>query len=231
MDHDRIDDLLPPARHQASVEREASTERPDDHLAGTIGNAAFTRVVQGASTPAVDRAGPRSQGAGPLDPEIAGDIEAARGGGQPLADPVRADMQQSLGVDLSAVRIHADPRADALTRSVQAEAFTTGTDVFFRSGAYQPDSSDGRRLLGHELTHVVQQTSGQVEGGRVSHPDDAHEVEARSVGDTVAASPAPDVAVSRQDLPQEEEEEDLGEGAVQPAVARQDDEDLAEDEA
>lgn len=140
----------------------------------------------------VDRAATRSQGAGPLNDEIAADITAARGGGHSLEDSTRADMEGHLGVDLSSVRVHTDGVADTLSRSVQAEAFTTGTDVFFRNGAYQPGSTDGRRLLAHELTHVVQQSTGSVgRAGEVSHPDDPHEREASAVADGVAsAAPA-----------------------------------------
>jgi hypothetical protein len=66
-------------------------------------------------------------------------------------------MERALGADLSGVRIHADRRADELSRLLQARAFTTGQHVFFRRGAYDPVSSGGRALLAHELTHVVQQ--------------------------------------------------------------------------
>ena len=81
-----------------------------------------------------------------------------------MADPVREDMESHLGADLSGVRVHTDGNADRLNRSVQAEAFTSGSDVYFKSGKYSPESSDGRKLLAHELTHVVQQGTGQTGG-------------------------------------------------------------------
>src|SRR5262249_2914446 len=69
-----------------------------------------------------------------------------------------------------------------LNHLVQAEAFTTGTDVFFRSGRYDPDSAGGRELLAHELTHVAQQATGASGAAAwVSHPDDPAEVHARQV--------------------------------------------------
>ena len=161
-----------------------------------VGNRAFARMVQ------VQRAALTSQGAGPLDPEIASAIDAQRGGGAPLGDDVRTDMEHHLGADLSAVRVHTGSEANTLNRAVQAEAFTTGPDVFVSSDRYNPSSNDGRRLLAHELTHVVQQASGTAGGeGQVSHPGDASEVEAARVGDAVAASPrASDVGVSREPL-------------------------------
>jgi hypothetical protein len=90
--------------------------------------------------------------------ELEGRIDAARGTGQPLADSARATLEPYLGHDLSQVRIHTDAEADKISRQLEAEAFTTGRDVFFKQGAYQPESETGKELLAHELTHVVQQS-------------------------------------------------------------------------
>ncbi|CUU59570.1 protein of unknown function (DUF4157) [Parafrankia irregularis] len=186
----------------------ANRERGSAALHTQVGNAAFGRILRagglasdggshGAET-AVLRSALRSQGAGPLDPEIGAAIEARRGAGSPLPEPVRAEMEGHLGADLSAVRIHTDGAAATLNRAVQAEAFTTGSDVFFSPGRYDPASPTGRGLLAHELTHVVQQTSGAGgPGGTVSHPDDPAEREAAAVGAQVAREAAP--------LPEEEE--------------------------
>ena len=227
--------------HDSLIDLEARRRRPTDRsepgpdAAVGLGNRAAAAVLGGR----VQRVALGTQGAGPLDPEIGSEIAAARGGGRPLDDATRADMEGNLDVDLSAVRIHDDSHGDVLSRSVQAEAFTTGTDVFFKSGKYQPSSSDGRRLLAHELTHVVQQSSGLTHGaGTVSHPDDPHEVEARAVGDAVAssspvareaeddeelqASADPDVSVARE---AEDEEELQASADPDVSVARE-----AEDE-
>lgn len=198
-----------PSERSTARPTEKSTPGPDAGLPSQIGNRAFTSLIQRSST---------SQGAGPLDPEIADEIKAEKGGGRPLDDTTRTDMEGHLGTDLSGVRVHTGGTADQLNRSVQAEAFTTGNDVFFKDGKYAPETTDGRGLLAHELTHVVQQRSGPVNGGgQVSHPDDAHEVEAKSVGDAVAAAPA---GVQR-----EEEEEEL-----MMSVDRQEDVDRQEEE-
>ncbi|MBM0744563.1 DUF4157 domain-containing protein [Phormidium sp. CLA17] len=85
-------------------------------------------------------------------------IQQARSGGQPLADPIRQPMEQAFGADFSGVKVHTDTQSDQLNRSIQAKAFTTGQDVFFRQGAYEPGSRGGQELIAHELTHVVQQT-------------------------------------------------------------------------
>jgi hypothetical protein len=66
------------------------------------------------------------------------------------------------GVDFSQVKVHNDTQSDQLNKSIQARAFTTGTDVFFRGGEYNPGSRGGQELIAHELTHVVQQNSNSV---------------------------------------------------------------------
>jgi len=70
-------------------------------------------------------------------------------------------MESALGVDLGAVRIHTDTQAGTLSRQLSARAFTTGSDVFFGSGEYQPGTASGRHLLAHELAHTVQQGGSQ----------------------------------------------------------------------
>jgi hypothetical protein len=82
----------------------------------------------------------------------------------PLAAPTQRRLEQGLGADLSSVRVHTDPAADALARSVEATAFTTGPDIFFRAGSYRPSSPAGLHLLAHEAAHTVQQASGLVAG-------------------------------------------------------------------
>ena len=61
------------------------------------------------------------------------------------------------------VKVHTDSQSDQLNKSIQAKAFTTGQDVFFRQGAYEPSSRGGQELIAHELTHVVQQNGGAVQ--------------------------------------------------------------------
>ncbi len=90
-------------------------------------------------------------------PELETSIEQAKGSGQPLSDAIRQPMEQSLGADFSGVKVHTDDRSHQLNRSIQSQAFTTGKDIFFRQGEYNPGSQQGQKLLAHELTHVVQQ--------------------------------------------------------------------------
>ena len=62
-----------------------------------------------------------------------------------------------LRADFGNVNIHTDSESDGFNQSLDARAFTLGSDVFFRQGEYEPDSDQGKELLAHELTHVVQQ--------------------------------------------------------------------------
>jgi hypothetical protein len=78
-------------------------------------------------------------------------------GGEGLPSPVRGFMEPRFGEDFGGVRIHRDAHATQLTREVGAKAFTVGRDVFFRQGAFEPATHAGRRLIAHELAHVVQQ--------------------------------------------------------------------------
>jgi hypothetical protein len=101
-----------------------------------------------------------------VTPETENTINASRGKGQSLSDTVRAPMENSMGTDLSGVNIHTDATADQLNRSLNARAFTTGKDIFFKQGEFNPNTSGGRELLAHELTHTVQQNGSQVQRAR-----------------------------------------------------------------
>jgi hypothetical protein len=102
-------------------------------------------------------------GGGDASEELENSIQQARGGGQSLDPNLQAKMGQAMGADFSGVKVHTDSQSDQLNQSIQAKAFTTGQDVFFRQGAYSPSSKDGQELIAHELTHVVQQNGGAVQ--------------------------------------------------------------------
>jgi hypothetical protein len=132
---------------------------------------------------------------GDLDADLRRDFAAARHGGRRLDGTVGARLGQALGSDFSAVKVHTDARADALTRSLRASAFTAGGEIFFRKGAYAPHTSSGRELLAHELTHVAQQGgsagSGASAGVTVGPADDRHEREADQVAGDLAGQQPP----------------------------------------
>ncbi|MTJ09806.1 DUF4157 domain-containing protein [Anabaena sp. UHCC 0204] len=90
-------------------------------------------------------------------------IQSKKGSGQEIAADVREPMEQAFGANFTSVRVHTDGESDQLNQSLNAKAFATGQDVFFRQGAYNPTSRDGQHLLAHELTHVVQQNGNTVQ--------------------------------------------------------------------
>ncbi|MCP5096087.1 MAG: DUF4157 domain-containing protein [Chloroflexi bacterium] len=114
---------------------------------GTMGNGDVNR----ATIPGYDTT------SGDVEGNVEQQIDSKRGSGTALPTPVQRKMEGHLGSDFSQVKVHTDGESDTLNRSLDAEAFTTGNDVFFRNGRYQPNTQSGQKLIAHELTHVVQQ--------------------------------------------------------------------------
>ena len=134
---------------------------------------------------------------GPAAPSntVAAAALSGQGPGGALDTPTRAFMEPRFGRDLGGVRVHTDSAAARASKMLSANAFTVGRDIHFAEGQYRPDTTPGRRLLAHELTHTVQQSGGGVDGASViarspdvvSHRHDASEREADSIADRVAS--------------------------------------------
>ena len=105
-------------------------------------------AVQKKSTTAATKASPK----------VSNQIKQSHGKGKPLSPKVRAEMESSIGANFKGVNIHTNTEAVELNKKLKAQAFTHGKDIYFNSGKYRPESTDGKRLLAHELTHVVQQS-------------------------------------------------------------------------
>ncbi|WP_245618331.1 eCIS core domain-containing protein [Knoellia aerolata] len=120
-----------------------------------------------------------------------------KGGGMPLGGPVREDMERRFGTDFADVRVHNGEDAHASAKAVNAHAYTVGSNIVFQRGTYDPSSPSGRTMLAHELTHVVQQRSGPVDGTatgagiRVSDPGDRFEREAAANAERIVAMSTP----------------------------------------
>ena len=84
-------------------------------------------------------------------------LNLSKGGGYPLPEQTRFFMENRFGVDFSQVKVHTDIHAVQMARALNAEAFTSGRNVYFAERRYNPDSAQGKRLIAHELTHVIQQ--------------------------------------------------------------------------
>lgn len=147
-------------------------------------------------------------------PELEQSIQRSRGGGQALDNEVRSQMEPAFDADFSGVRVHTGAQSNTLNRELNARAFTTGQDVFFRQGAYNPGSSSGRELIAHELTHVVQQNGDKVQRKlTVGQPGDKYEQEADQVARAVMQQEQrpvqrdSDGGLVRRQIEEEEEEE------------------------
>ena len=118
-----------------------------------------------------------------------------KGGGTPLDDGVRTDMEGRFGQSFSDVRVHTDGTASESAEAVGADAYTVGNDVVFRSGKFDTSSAVGQRTLAHELTHVVQQRSGPVDGTpaaggiNLSSPSDRFEQAAEQTASSIMSAP------------------------------------------
>jgi hypothetical protein len=120
------------------------------------------------------------------------------GGGSPLDAGTRSTMESAFGTSFEDVRVHTDDKASQSAESVGANAYTVGSDLVFRSGNYDPGSSAGQRTIAHELSHVVQQSQGPVDGTaasggiKVSDPSDRFEQAADHQAERVMSSvPSP----------------------------------------
>jgi hypothetical protein len=111
-------------------------------------------------------------------------LAAAKLTGDPLEHSVRAYMEPRFGVDFGGVRVHTGSEAAQLNRSVSAQAFTHGSDIYMNQGKYAPGTTSGLRLLAHELAHVVQQEGSGIRrimrwGGATKHNEVTAEAFAR----------------------------------------------------
>ena len=116
------------------------------------------------------------------------------GGGQPLDEGTRGTMEAAFGRSFEDVRVHTDAEAAKSAESVGANAYTVGSDMVFKGGTYDPGSASGQRTIAHELSHVVQQSQGPVDGTeapggiKVSSPSDRFEQAADHRAEQVMAS-------------------------------------------
>ena len=186
-------------------------------------------VLDPAAVLGLQRSVGNSGMAGVLDEERSPVHDVLRAGGQPLAPEVRGEMEERLGHDFGDVRVHTDNAANESAKSVSAHAYTVGSNVVFQRDKYDPSSTAGKTMLAHELTHVVQQRAGAVDGTpapggiRISDPSDRFEREAAANADRVMSAPAAapvtvsasSSAVQRQEASEEEQEEPVQGSFVQ----------------
>ncbi len=95
-----------------------------------------------------------------VDNDFQRSLSLSKGGGSPLPAALRREFEPKFGMKFNDVRVHNDARADQLSRSINASAFTHGKDIYFARGQYAPGTKAGKRLIAHELTHTIQQSGG-----------------------------------------------------------------------
>lgn len=117
---------------------------------------------EGAQTKPLIRRQEGSSGRRTASSHFESRVSAAKGSGQPLSESTRSFFEPRFGTDFSSVRVHTDSTAAQGARSINAKAFTTGSNIFFNSGYYSPGTSTGKDLLAHELTHTIQQGGANV---------------------------------------------------------------------
>jgi hypothetical protein len=97
-----------------------------------------------------------------VTPAMKSELDASRGAGAPLPRDVRAFMEPRFGREFSGVRVHTGSRAVSLAKGLRAQAFTRGSDIYFASGKYAPATAAGKRLVAHELAHIIHQGGGRL---------------------------------------------------------------------
>ncbi|TNM39696.1 DUF4157 domain-containing protein [Nocardioides albidus] len=209
---------------QADAELETGTRgRRDsvDPLLMKAATAGRSDVLGTSGMLGLQRSAGNAAASGVVEEERSPVHDVIAGSGSALDDGVRADMEARIGHDFSDVRVHTGDAADASARSVSAHAYTVGNNIVFQRGSYDPGSTQGQTLLAHELTHVVQQRTGPVDGTpaaggvSVSDPSDRFEVEAAANAEHVMSRPAP----APTDAVQAAHDDSMGE--VRPAVQRE----------
>ena len=182
--------------------RATRPEAADPAMLGRAAAAGRTDVVGSRGMLALQRAVGNSGIRGLAEEERSPVLDViSSGSGQPLEEPVRTDMEGRLGHSFSDVRVHTGEAAHNSAMSVNAHAYTVGSNIVFQRDKYDPGSDAGRTMIAHELTHVVQQRTGPVDGTatgtgvRVSDPSDRFEREAAATAERAMSAPvAPSTA-------------------------------------
>jgi hypothetical protein len=199
----------PPSKDEegASPAAERNVVTDVQHLQQSAGNQAVARWLTASRTP--DAAG--GADAGSVASTAATQVAGGSGSAGRLPEVLADGLGQSLGADVRDVRVHTDEASGQAASAIGARAFTSGQDVHFAPGAYDPASTEGRRLIAHEVAHTVQQRGRPAgvqgagvggDGARISRRGDPHEAEAERFADAfVAGGTAPVTAGSTSATP------------------------------
>lgn len=134
-----------------------------------IGNNALSRAISTSNKTNVLQTWSNGSPQSKVTPALSSYINSKRRDGRALEPETLIEMEQAFSADLSNVRIHHNQNSNNFNHSLNSKAFTVGDDIFFSAGSYQPKTPSGRVLLGHELTHVMQQRAGKVTADSLSN--------------------------------------------------------------
>ncbi len=147
----------------------------------------------------INLSGNGGSAAGGVDEAVESRIRALRGRGQPLHPTEKRFFESRFGRDFSRVRLHTDGQSQDLAKRVNAKAFAVGENIVFGRGYYQPGTRDGRELMAHELTHVVQQGKAPATGARdAGSANKAPAAKTNGAAKTAITTPANAPAIHRQ---------------------------------
>jgi hypothetical protein len=201
------------------IGRAASEGRPD--VLGASGLLALQRAAGNAAVAAMMSD----------EPDVRDVVSSS---GAPLDAGVRADMEGRFGQDFGDVRVHSGADAHTSAAGLSAQAYTVGSDIVFQQGRYDPGSADGAHMLAHELTHVVQQRNGPVDGTdvgggvRVSDPGDSFERAASANADHVMGLPGSASASAGSSVQRHGDDDVDAQTYVEPSVQREGEEEAEE---
>lgn len=157
-------------------------------------------------------------------------ISASKGGGSPMPDQTKTFMENRFGYDFSDVRIHAGNDAATMSRDLNAKAFTVSNNIYFNQGNFSPNTSEGKQLLAHELTHTLQQGGSAVKTKLVS--EDATErkgspvqsfIQCKLQTQNTAISPQPTTAADTETQPKKLSNQTTGFHTILSATSPPDD--------
>jgi hypothetical protein len=237
-DHDAPKSMRPKGSRLDDPEQSRAARAAAEHRWDVVGADGMAQLQRAAGNSGVTAAMAQDEERSPVH-------DVVTSGGRPLEPEVRSDMETRLGNDFGDVRVHDDGHAHESAVAVNAHAYTVGSNIVFQRDRYDPSSADGQMTLAHELTHVVQQRNGPVDGSpaeggiKVSDPGDRFEREASATAAQAMSAPV-GAAVQREavDAPagtgpvvqrEGEDEEEVQGHFIDAPVQREGEEEEAED--
>lgn len=157
--------------------------------------------------------------------DISGELQSSRGAGSALPEASRNQMEAGFGTDLSDVRVHTDQRAQRMAQEIGAQAFTSGSDIYFNQGRFNPGTAQGDALLAHELTHTIQQGAVDPQQAPPSNANGSTSAPVTSttavdsVSENATTSPTPETSVNAE-APANSQEEVPQNAEAQPGEAQ-----------